>query len=113
MFMKILSCIVFLVFLFIGFNALSCSLCSHADESHKSSHEAGSVNHVVLKITGMQSEHCVKAVEDTLTSLNGISHVNVDLKKGEAGVHYDNKKVKISDMIANIKKVGFTAEEKK
>ncbi len=57
--------------------------------------EGGKEMKKVLKIDGMGCEHCVKAVTGALSSLEGVSLVEV--KIGEATVevadHYDMKKI--------------------
>jgi copper chaperone len=37
-----------------------------------------------IKIKGMSCQHCVKAVTKTLSEIDGIKDVQVDLAKGEA-----------------------------
>ena len=42
-----------------------------------------------LKIRGVSCQHCVKTVTDTLTTLEGVQRVKVNLRKGEVVVRYD------------------------
>ena len=48
----------------------------------------------IIKITGMSCEHCVTAVTNALSEIDGIKNVKVDLAKGRAS--FD--KVKPVDM---------------
>lgn len=43
-----------------------------------------------IYIAGMHCQHCVKAVEEALQSLEGISQVTVDLEQNLATVAADN-----------------------
>ena len=42
-----------------------------------------------LEINGMSCQHCVKTVTDALTALEGVQRAKVNLRKGEAIVHFD------------------------
>ncbi len=64
---------------------------------------AGEAN---LKIDGMVCESgCVKAVNDALTKLPGITDKKVEL--GKATVKFDDAKVKQADIVAAITKAGY------
>jgi copper chaperone len=42
-----------------------------------------------LKIEGMSCGHCVKAVTDALSAINGVADVNVSLEEGTASFSHD------------------------
>ena len=64
---------------------------------------AGEAN---FKIDGMVCESgCVKAVNDALTKLPGITDKKVEL--GKATVKFDDAKVKQADIVAAITKAGY------
>lgn len=43
-----------------------------------------------LKVKGMSCQHCVMSITKTLSQLDGVQDVNVDLEKGE--VRFENTK---------------------
>ncbi|MDR1875704.1 MAG: copper chaperone CopZ [Synergistaceae bacterium] len=47
----------------------------------------------VFNVEGMSCSHCVKAVTDAVTALDGVSDVKVDLQGGTAAVEYDAARV--------------------
>ena len=59
-------------------------------------------DHVILKIGGMSCVMCVKAIEEGLGKLDGISDVNVNLTSEKAYVTYNPKMVTVEDMGINI-----------
>lgn len=68
---------------------------------------------VELKIEGMACASCVAAVEKAVKKLDGIVSCEVNLIMNSATVLYDAKKTRVADMIAQIEKAGYHAEEKK
>ena len=50
------------------------------------------MKNVTIKINGMGCQNCVKAVTEELSSLDGISKVNVSLENASAEVEYDESK---------------------
>ena len=62
-----------------------------------------------LKIDGMVCETgCVKAVNDALTKLPGVTDKKVEL--GKAIVKFDESKLKKSDIVSAIEKAGYTVK---
>jgi len=60
-----------------------------------------------LKIEGMSCQHCVKAVEQALTGVNGVERVvDVDLDAGEARVEGN---ADTASLIAAVEDEGYTA----
>ena len=59
-----------------------------------------------VKIQGMSCQHCVKAVTKALSDIEGISHVVVNLEKGEASFD-ETKAVDMSVIRERVKKAGF------
>ncbi|MDR1732664.1 MAG: copper ion binding protein [Synergistaceae bacterium] len=47
----------------------------------------------VFKVDGMSCSHCVKAVTNAISSLDGVGSVSVSLEGGTATVSYDAAKV--------------------
>ena len=62
---------------------------------------------VTLKIGGMTCAMCVKAIEDVLGKLEGISEVNVNLASEKAYITYNPKITSIQDMKEAIEDLGY------
>jgi copper chaperone len=60
-----------------------------------------------INIKGMTCNHCKNAVETALNELEGVSGVEVDLKKEKADVSYDSSKVSVSDMNEAVEEQGY------
>jgi len=63
-----------------------------------------------ITIKGMSCQHCVMAVTKSLTALDGVKDVNVDLKSGVA-TYEEVKAVDPKVVAAAIKKAGFEIVE--
>jgi len=68
---------------------------------------------VELKIEGMACASCAAAVEKSVKKIDGVISCEVNLIMNSAVVAYDAKKAKITDMIEQVEKAGYHAEEKK
>ena len=64
---------------------------------------------IKLDIEGMTCASCVRAVEKSLTKLDGISFVSVNLMDEKAVVKFDPKSVKVKEMEKSVKKAGYKA----
>jgi Cu+-exporting ATPase len=62
---------------------------------------------VVIKIGDMSCAMCVKAIEDVLTKIDGVSHVNVNLASEKAYVTYNPKMTGIIDFKNAIVDLGY------
>lgn len=62
-----------------------------------------------LKISGMSCQHCVKTVTDALTALDGVRRVKVNLRKGEAVVHFNEQHITLLKLRDAITEAGFEA----
>ena len=60
-----------------------------------------------LKISGMSCQHCVKTVKDALTALQGVQRAKVNLRKGEAIVHFDATRTTTTNLTEAITEAGF------
>ena len=65
-----------------------------------------------LKVNGMSCQHCVKTVTDVLTELEGVQRAKVNLRKGEAIVHFDASRTTTADLTEAITEAGFEATVK-
>jgi copper ion binding protein len=64
-----------------------------------------------LKVAGMTCQHCVRTVQETLESQDGVVRADVDLQGGRATVEYDAALVTPHDLAAAVLEEGYTAEE--
>lgn len=65
---------------------------------------------LVLNVSGMTCGACVNTVTKSLSAVNGVSDVTVNLEKGTAELVYDPAKVK-PDMLAEaVSKAGYSAK---
>ena len=62
-----------------------------------------------LEINGMSCQHCVKTVTDALTALEGVQRAKVNLRKGEAIVHFDAARATTVNLTEAITEAGFEA----
>ncbi|MDN7242391.1 copper chaperone CopZ [Planococcus sp. N028] len=60
-----------------------------------------------LKVQGMSCNHCVNAVETSVSELQGVSSVKVDLGKGEVAVEYDTSKTSLNEIQETIEEQGY------
>jgi copper chaperone len=60
-----------------------------------------------LKISDMSCQHCVKTVTDALTALEGVQRTKVNLRKGEAVVHFDASRITTINLIEAVTKAGL------
>jgi len=69
----------------------------------------GSPTHVRLKVGGMTCEHCPTKVEAALGRLQGVKSAHVNLTDAIAHVSYDPARVKVIDVVQEIRRAGFQA----
>ncbi len=62
----------------------------------------------VLHVEGMSCSHCVAAVTQAVSSLDGVSDVQVDLEAKTVTVEYEEDKVIVPAMEAAIEEQGYT-----
>jgi len=60
----------------------------------------------VIKVKGMSCQHCVLAVKKTLSSLDGVQEVNINLENGEATINHDGP-VYMIEPRKRIEKAGY------
>lgn len=65
---------------------------------------------VVLKISGMESQHCVGIIENTLGKTEGVKSYHVNLATQKATVFFEPEKARVSDLIKAIENAGYGAE---
>jgi copper chaperone len=65
----------------------------------------------IFTVEGMSCEHCVAAVTKTLTELNGVSGVLVDLSRKTAEVEFDPEKITEHKIKDEIEDIGYDVSE--
>ncbi len=68
-------------------------------------------NKVILKVHGMESQHCIGIIESTLEKIDGVKSYQTNLTTQKATVFFDSDKVKTSDLIKAIDNAGYKAEK--
>jgi copper chaperone len=62
---------------------------------------------VILEVNGMSCEHCVKAIKNSLSEIDGIEKVDISLEEGTVTVEYDSSKVEIENIKNIIEDAGY------
>lgn len=63
---------------------------------------------LTIAVNGMSCAHCVKAVTDAISALNGTANVAVNLDDKSATFEYDPAKVTVDAVRLAITEEGFT-----
>ena len=62
-----------------------------------------------LKIEGMHCGACATGIQMLLTTTDGVQSASVSYDAKEGEVEFDETKVKLDDVLKNIKELGYTA----
>lgn len=62
---------------------------------------------LAMKISGLHCENCCNIIERTLSKINGIGLVKVDLDQSEVLINYNENKVESDKIRKIIRKAGF------
>ena len=65
---------------------------------------------VLLNVQGMSCGKCVKAVEDSVGTLAGVSNVTVDLQAATVEVAFDEAQITVNDIKETIDDQGYDVE---
>lgn len=69
--------------------------------------EHGHAVEKVLKVEGMTCQHCVAAIQKSVSQLHGVNYVVVDLGAGTVKVGYDEDEVGLDDIKKKIVEAGY------
>ncbi len=72
---------------------------------------SGEKGKAVLKISGMESQHCVGIIEGTLAKISGVKSYHVNLATEKATVFFDSSKTGSAELIKAIENAGYGAEK--
>lgn len=64
---------------------------------------------LLIKITGLQDEQCLRTLANAIQDLPNIGHLEISLEKGEASVEH-GRFVSPEDILQAITDAGFEAE---
>lgn len=67
-------------------------------------------NQVTLQVEGMTCGHCVKSVENSVGSMNGVDRVLVELNDGTVAVEYNENDVNVQEIKDTIEDQGYTVK---
>jgi len=65
------------------------------------------MQNVTLNVQGMSCGHCVKAVESSVSELNGIETVAVDLDAAKVDIAFDEAQVSVDQIKETIEDQGY------
>ena len=60
-----------------------------------------------LEVKGMSCDHCVEAVSNALSALDGVAGVSVSLKEGKVSFSHDPARAPLDTIAAAIAEEGF------
>lgn len=64
-----------------------------------------------LNVEGMSCDHCTTAVKNSLTALDGVENVRVDLSAKRVTVRYDESKTRLVDIKQTLMGEGYAVME--
>ncbi|MBZ4687780.1 MAG: copper ion binding protein [Clostridiales bacterium] len=65
---------------------------------------------LTMDVAGMSCEHCKKAVEEALMTLEGVEKASVDLSKNIVEVNFDTEKTSEEDLKEAITAAGYEVQ---
>ena len=68
------------------------------------------MENITLNVKGMSCGDCVKAVEGSVGSLEGVQEVKVNLEAGQVSVAFDDAKVTVDQIKETIDDQGYDVE---
>ena len=64
-----------------------------------------------LTVNGMSCSHCENSIKKSVSELNGVDSVRVDLKSKKVSVEYDPDKVNLDTIKETIEDQGYDVEK--
>ena len=61
----------------------------------------------VIIVDGMSCNHCVNAVTESLSELDGVNGVQVNLEEKEVTVQFDSEKINDQKLFETIEEIGY------
>ncbi len=97
------------VFVLLGALSLSGALGACSSSTTPVPKEAASATVVQIPVEGMSCAACAASVKKTLTSIGGVTDVEVSLVERRARVRFDASRVSPEQLVAAIKGLGYKA----
>jgi Cu+-exporting ATPase len=63
----------------------------------------------IFNIKGMMCEHCVKKVRESISNLNGVDNVVINLQDQSANVVFDESIVSVNQIVDSVVQAGYQA----
>ena len=68
------------------------------------------MQNVTLNVQGTSCGHCVKAVESSVSELNGIESVKVNLDEAKVAISFNDAQVSLEQIKETIEEQGYDVE---
>jgi len=68
------------------------------------------MENVILNVSGMSCQHCVKAVKSAIEGLGNAKVVDISLETGKVAVEYDAPKISLEEIKNAIKEEDYGVE---
>ncbi len=68
------------------------------------------MTHTLLRAEGFSCPSCVSKIEKQVGRLDGVENVQVHFASGRVEVDHDETKASVEDLIAAVRKAGFTSK---
>jgi copper chaperone len=65
------------------------------------------MDNITMNVSGMSCEHCVKAVNNALSGIAGVTNIAVSLKDGKVSFSHDPAKAPLDAIKAAITEEGY------
>jgi len=72
-------------------------------------HDVGQDQLAVIRISGMHSNQCEKAIQKALLAHKGVHEVEVDFLSGQASILYKNGSVTVDQLMNSVNQAGYHA----
>ncbi len=73
------------------------------------SHDVGRDQLALIRIEGMHSNRCERAIQKALLAHEGVHEVEVDFASGQASVLYNEGSVTVAEMMESVNQAGYRA----
>ena len=93
----------------VGTSILLASACTSHEAPRPAASQEVNMKTVVMPVEGMSCSACVARVKKALTSLDGVSDVQVNLIERNARVRFETSKVSPDRLIAAVNALGYRA----
>lgn len=80
------------------------------EAGYEARYEEPGTDSVRLKIEGMHCASCVRGIQETLRSRDGVIDATVNLGTEQADITYDPAQIAVDDLIAAVESAGYEAE---